>query len=539
MSVLVSGSAVGPRPLRRVAVARRGRAWALLVVSASILVLAYGCVSPDRPFGDGPPDGGAGGGAGQGGGAIGEPCSDGGACGSGFCVDGVCCESACAGTCEACNAGATGQLNGTCAPVSAGIDPESECEDEGAASCGRNGSCDGIGACALYAAGTECAAQTCVGQTKTLAKTCDGAGTCVDMGAVDCAPSACVGIHCATDCGSDGDCAPGKYCDVASGQCLDKKPIGEACPANKPNQCESGFCADGVCCDAACEGACEACSAARTGATDGACAPIPDGADPDGECPELGASSCGTDGACDGAGACRFHAAGTVCAAGSCAGGVRTNPDTCDGMGSCVDQGTTSCAPFTCSGNECASACTLDAQCAQGSYCAAGACVTKKSAGASCSGANQCASGFCVDGVCCSSSCTGVCQACSVAKKGAGTNGACGPITGGLDPDNECSLQAPSTCGTTGFCSGAGACQLYPSGTTCAAAGCTNDVETAADTCNGTGACIDNGTKSCSPYVCGTTSCKTSCELDTDCVAGHVCSAGVCALPITKPGGSR
>ena len=44
-------------------------------------------------------------------------------------------------------------------------------------------------------------------------------------------------------------------------------------------ECSSGNCADGVCCDSACKGTCEKCSAA------GLCVPIPDGQDPDKECP--------------------------------------------------------------------------------------------------------------------------------------------------------------------------------------------------------------------------------------------------------------
>ncbi|MEM9691396.1 MAG: hypothetical protein AAGA56_02535 [Myxococcota bacterium] len=37
--------------------------------------------------------------------------------------------------------------------------------------------------------------------------------------------------------------------------------------------CRSGFCVDGICCDAACDGACESCQGEATDAPDGACAP--------------------------------------------------------------------------------------------------------------------------------------------------------------------------------------------------------------------------------------------------------------------------
>ncbi len=48
-------------------------------------------------------------------------------------------------------------------------------------------------------------------------------------------------------------------------------PDGTACAA--ATECDSGFCADGVCCDRACDGACEACSTAAGASTDGMCEP--------------------------------------------------------------------------------------------------------------------------------------------------------------------------------------------------------------------------------------------------------------------------
>src|SRR5688572_30767123 len=84
---------------------------------------------------------------------------------------------------------------------------------------------------------------------------------------------------------------------------------GVACSA--ASQCASGQCVDEICCNVACAGVCQACDVA--GAV-GTCTPVPAGADPDGECAQQTSSSCGQDGTCDGAGACRRYAAGTQCA---------------------------------------------------------------------------------------------------------------------------------------------------------------------------------------------------------------------------------
>src|SRR5690606_24314284 len=59
---------------------------------------------------------------------------------------------------------------------------------------------------------------------------------------------------------------------------------GEACQASE--QCTSGACPlpEGICCDVACDGTCESCLGVNTCGTDGTCAPITAGTDPDVEC---------------------------------------------------------------------------------------------------------------------------------------------------------------------------------------------------------------------------------------------------------------
>ena len=101
----------------------------------------------------------------------GAVCGGGGECASGICAQGVCCMTACAGTCMSC---ALAGSAGTCRPVAAGTrDPAGQCRDQGAASCGRTGFCDGAGGCQLYAAGTQCAPPSCPAgaTTATLART--------------------------------------------------------------------------------------------------------------------------------------------------------------------------------------------------------------------------------------------------------------------------------------------------------------------------------------------------------------------------------
>ncbi|RLB60488.1 MAG: hypothetical protein DRI90_13630 [Deltaproteobacteria bacterium] len=70
-------------------------------------------------------------------GENGAPCVAGAECASGNCVDEVCCDGLCDGLCEACDGAGS---EGTCTPMAAGTDPDSEC---GA------GVCDGSGACAV------------------------------------------------------------------------------------------------------------------------------------------------------------------------------------------------------------------------------------------------------------------------------------------------------------------------------------------------------------------------------------------------------
>lgn len=177
-------------------------------------LLTYGKFAPDAPFGASRVLARV----------LSEKTSSGGYCSgdadctAGFCVDGVCCDTPCSGTCEACTLALKGNgVDGACGPISANTDPEDECSDSGAASCGRDGSCDGARACRLYVAGTQCGPSICSGN-ESVEKECDGNGACADAVGIDCSPYVCASGACASPCSGNADCVSGYQC--ASGSCV-------------------------------------------------------------------------------------------------------------------------------------------------------------------------------------------------------------------------------------------------------------------------------------------------------------------------------
>src|SRR6266545_2284862 len=172
-------------------------------------------------------------------------------CGSGHCVEGFCCDTACDEVCHTCST-----LVGTCTLVDVDKDPRDQCPDEGSGSCKRTGACDGTGACALYAQGTVCQMSGCTGSSLTSAGRCDGAGNCMGAASQSCAPFKCGDNgQCRTTCTADADCIAPNTCVMNS---CGKKPLGGTCGDNA--ECNSGFCAQGVCCGTACTGSCKSCA---------------------------------------------------------------------------------------------------------------------------------------------------------------------------------------------------------------------------------------------------------------------------------------
>jgi hypothetical protein len=305
--------------------------------------------------------------------AIGTPCASGGECDSTLCIDGVCCASACDGNCQACNL--AGKV-GTCAPRPAGATGKL-CANQPASGCGYDGTCDGDGACHRYAAGVACKAASCLVNSYVPASACDGQGACVAASPVDCTPYVCDATTatpaCLTTCEAGGtECVSPAVCANGSCGARTKKANGAGCV--DPTDCTSNHCADGVCCGAACTGACLSCD--QTG-TEGMCLPVGAGkADPHATCKDAGATTCGRNGLCDGAGACALYPTTAVCAAGSCKGATLHNARKCDGRGVCQAATDTDCLSYRCdpTTTACFTSCVVTLQCAPKHLCAMGVC---------------------------------------------------------------------------------------------------------------------------------------------------------------------
>ncbi|MEZ4297584.1 MAG: hypothetical protein R3B70_21665 [Polyangiaceae bacterium] len=360
-------------------------------------------------------------------------------------------------------------VEGACAPaecgdgVKNGDETDTDCGGVCGATCAPGKVCAKDGDCDSHVcdrATLKCAAPSCSDTIK------NGDESDVDCGGA-CGPTCGPGKSCGEDLDCKGELCSGSFClpscidgvknnsetglDCGGPVCTSTCDDGTFCVV--PSDCTSGFCVDAVCCDTACDDTCSACSAAAKGeGDDGACGFAPQGTDPHDDCGISASDTCGdATGLCDGAGVCEQWPAGTACGdAASCASGIQTNADACNGLGQCADQGTVVCAPFACGPSECNDTCAGDADCAADAFCENTVCVAKKPLAAACGGANECASGSCADGLCCDDVCAGSCKACSVVAGGQ-TDGTCTPTAAGQDPAGDC--------GGTGLCDGNGGCK--------------------------------------------------------------------------------
>jgi hypothetical protein len=229
------------------------------------------------------------------------------------------------------------------------------------------------------ATGYACKSGVCV-TTGELGTLCDDGSQCKSGFCASGPPGTSV-------CCSVASCADGTYCadtttPTIAGTCV--KPKGASC-ASKAD-CGSGFCVDGVCCDALCDGQCEACDVAGA---EGTCTGVKGpahGARP--KCFDGGTDVC-TALQCDGStrNKCVDFAAGpeTECGALSCHDGVVTPKGRCDFKGACKPSADVGCAPYLCDDKGCKTSCTSNADSAPKFAChsATGKCGSLK---ASCDG---------------------------------------------------------------------------------------------------------------------------------------------------------
>jgi len=197
-----------------------------------------------------------------------------------------------------------------------------------------------------------------------------------------CAPGlVCTPTSCVHNCVVDLDYCFDSYC---TSTCVPLLANGDPCLGG--DDCASGFCVDSVCCENACQPQCAACDV--PGAR-GQCAPVagvvPHGTrTPCANAFDRYSNPCGNH--CDGSDVdtCVPAPRGAVCDT-SCVGATATaEPEMsalwlCDGQGSCQQDASFGCLPFSCdpAAGRCRTACSLataDRDCAAGAWCDAGIC---------------------------------------------------------------------------------------------------------------------------------------------------------------------
>ncbi len=305
-------------------------------------------------------------------------------------------------------------------------------------------------------------------------------------------------------------------------------------PCTVADECVSGFCSDGVCCNTACTAECYACSTVTQQDTgknvNGICGFAIKGSDPRVQCiTEIE---------------------------------VHTQ---CDGNGSTEQlPSTKDCKPGTCDAANklCVTACTTTGECSLTGFCdltspddagaGPGSCSPKRINSTICNADEQCVSNHCVDGLCCDLGCEGQCQACDLPGF-AGKCTAFGTDTSQEQPHpNAGGTGTPPRAACDGVVGGTQTtCSGYCVGTTdpihCQDPGPTKTLQgtTCADVagapskitsypCDSKGGNTTASTD-CGGFLCAdATVCKTTCAADTECLPDWVCTDKACQ-PLTGP----
>ncbi len=333
-----------------------------------------------------------------------------------------------------------------------------------------------------------------------------------------------------SQCSTDADCTKlGFYCGI-SGNCTARKGLGDACQGTQ--QCHSGFCADGVCCNSACDGECSGCNEPGFA---GACSPRPDN------------TYCNDGLACT---------TGETCDSGKC-----TNPSPLD----CSDYDT-ACSDAIC--DEDAGGCTnkipankclIEGKCYNHGQAVWSACqlcdsdhpitATDAAEGADCDDSNMCT----IDDTCVDGECTGNALVCTDELDC--TDDLCNPETGLCQfvrkpewciIDGNCVMQGKNPSGPDATCLScipyldSGMWSAINEGMPCDdQSECTVSSACTAGACVATCLLCDDGDP-CTDDVCvGDLACdhppaadQTPCDSDGDECTQDVCLGGVCNHPL-------
>ena len=328
--------------------------------------------------------------------------------------------------------------------------------------------------CKGTAATCDTATNQCVGCTKRS----DCSGACQT-----CTASVCVAVK-----NQDDPTVCTGTCD-ATGACKNKQ--GQTCKTS--SDCVNSLpCADGVCCDKACTGSCEACN---VGTSAGTCTTLAANATP-----YTGHTACvATDATCAG----KCNGTSSACAYPS---------STSCGTASCV--GSSYQAPGTCSNGTCNM--PTAQTCSSGCVPSAGGCVACTPGSYQCSGTQpqKCDSTGTWQNYG-SRACTGSCETCTSST----TTATCTNVT--TPPSGKSCNGTDATC--KGYCSGSSASCTYPDNSiACSSSTCSSGSLTT-QYCNGAGACSTVKNQSCNGFPCASGSaCSVSCtnRSTTGCVNG-------------------
>lgn len=151
---------------------------------------------------------------------------------------------------------------------------------------------------------------------------------------------------------------------------LQTTELGGACVES--DECASGYCVEGVCCNDTCTGECQTCAAPES---EGLCSSV-QGEPPPAKADCMGDGLCR--GFCDGISSeCQYPGETTVCSVASCSDstGSASAQAQCNGAGSRLSSDVLSCGNFACDGVTCRAQCQHDGHCREGAICFEGACV--------------------------------------------------------------------------------------------------------------------------------------------------------------------